>query len=283
MIIKMNLKILCVYFLGGFLSLYFITLSIIQVNDGTYITTIIGDSCGLLLNTETPTFAVAERKIKNAFTYHKQQITLKYCKYMYMFGTKWNIKYRPIVGDHIHIGYTVSLFGHELILRDRNMTEPIPYEHYRPIDTCENPPEYAYVKKWYHNGVHTHCDQIIHIHPWSAPKQLQVEGKEVTLKMWFESVGIEVGSILNTLKMPGNPYYSDWKLEYYVNVTDDKPSFVTTSVEEMSNLWLVDHQAFIKLYTPHVGEVPDKNLRVLKYPSASKLDGDYPSRYKLYN
>ena len=264
------------YFVGGFLFLYFISIAIIQVDYKHYTTSLFGDSCDILRLSDSPTFAVAVKRVQTPFSHKDYMWTLNRCENMFMFGSKWQIKYRPIVGDHIHIGYSISLFGHELILRDRNMTQPVPYEYYKPIDTCISPPEYAYIKEWYHTGVHTHCDQIIHIHPWSAPNQLRVEGKSVTLKMWFESVGIEVGSILNTLKMPGNPYYNDWTMEYYVNVTNKKPSFVTKDVEEMSNLWLVDHQAFIKLY---IGDVPDKNMRVLNYNSVSKIGGSYPSRY----
>jgi len=269
-------KLLCVYFLSSFLILYFITIAIIQVGDKKYISTMFGNSCDLLRGIDSPEFALAERKIANSFSYYYQQFTLQQCKDLFLFGNKYELKYRPIVGDHIHIGYSISLFGHNMIMRDRNMTEPVEYEHYKPIDTCRSPPEYAYIKKWYHTGVHTHCDQIIHIHPWSAPKQLRVEGKDVTLKMWFESVGIEVGSVLNTLRIPGNPYYNNWTLEYYVNVTDDNPSFVTRNVDEMSNLWLVDHQGYINLYN----EVSlPKDNRVLGYPSVSKLGGHYPSRY----
>jgi len=272
----MNKKVLCVYFLGGFLILYFLTICIIQVGDNKHISTLFGTSCDLLKDVDSPQFAIAERKVSNSFTHYLQRFTLDQCKVLFIYGKQFDLKYRPVVGDHIHIGYSVSLFGHEIILKDRNMTQPVPYEEYKPIDECISPPEYAYVKKWYHTGVHTHCDQIIHVHPWSAPKQLRVEGKDVTLKMWFESVGIEVGSLLNTLKIPGNPYYSDWTLEYYVNVTDENPALVTKNVDEMANLWLVDHHAFIKLYN---GEVPDKNTRVLEYASVSKIGSKYPSRY----
>ena len=66
------------------------------------------------------------------------------------------------------------------------------------------PPKYAYTKQWFHSGVHTHCDNIIHVHPWSAPRELRVEGKSVTLGTWFESVGIAVSSLENKLRMPNS-------------------------------------------------------------------------------
>jgi hypothetical protein len=181
-------------------------------------------------------------------------------------------RFRPIVGDHIHQGIAISLNGEPLIMRDRNMTEPIPYEDFHA--TCPNPPKYAYIKKWYHTGIHTHCDNILHIHPWSAPKQLRVTGKDVTLDMWFESVGIQMGSLSNRLRMPGD-IYRTWTLEYYVHVDDEHPVMITQNAEKMANLWLVDHHAFIKLY---VGEAPEKNKDVLNYYSKSKFKNKYPRR-----
>ena len=63
-----------------------------------------------------------------------------------------------------------------ITLRDHNMSHNVKYESNPP--SCPNPPKYAYVKKWYHTGVHTHCDNIIHVHPFSAPRELRVEGKK---------------------------------------------------------------------------------------------------------
>jgi len=69
----------------------------------------------------------------------------------------------------------------------------------------------------------------------------------------------------------------NWVLDYYVNVTDRYPSFRTDKIEEMQNLWLVDHQAFIKLYRKN-DTPPEKSTKVLQYYSKSKLPGKYPSR-----
>jgi hypothetical protein len=96
--------------------------------------------------------------------------------------------------------------------------------------------------------------------------------------MWFESVGIEVGSTTNSLTIPGYDSANDWILQYFVNVTDTEPLLQTSSVEEMENLWLVDHHAFIKLFRGN--EIPPKkNMKVLRYYSKSKLPGGYPSRW----
>lgn len=260
-----------------FFLLYYSTIVLVQVDTKTMYTGLFGTTCDILRSVADPEFAVAIRKEQSPFTFRTTKITLDSCSYGFRATEKWNIKYRPLVGDHIHIGIAIMLDGHLITLHDRNMTEPVPYEDFHPINTCIDPPKYAYVKKWYHTGVHTHCDNIIHVHPWSAPRQLRVEGKAVTLKMWFESVGIEVGSVDNVLRIPGNPYYDDWQLEYYVHVNDEYPSLVTSSVEEMKNLWLVDHHAFVKLYRKDEDK-PPKDFRVLDYYSKSKI-GKYPKRY----
>ena len=63
-------------------------------------------------------------------------------------------------------------------------------------------------------------------------------------------------------------------MEYYVNVMDDDPHFQTTSVEEIVNLWLVDHHGEILLWQG--GDKPEKDYRVLKY---KKHPDNYPRRY----
>lgn len=267
----------CTLFVIAFFTLYYSTIILVQVDSRTMYTNLFGTTCDILHSVPDPQFAIAIRKYQTPFTYRTTKITLSTCSYMFRTTEKWEIKYRPVVGDHIHLGIAVQLGGHLITLHDRNMSEPVPYEDFHPVDTCINPPKYAYIKKWYHTGVHTHCDNIIHVHPWSAPKQLRVEGKSVTLKMWFESVGIEVGSVENTLRIPGNPYYDEWVLEYYVHVNDEYPSLKTNSVEEMANLWLADHHAFIKLYRKNEN-IPKKDFSVLNYYSKSKI-GKYPSRY----
>lgn len=263
-------------FLMALFTLYYLTVAIVQVGLSRYITTVYGNACDILAFADVPNFAIATKTINGPFTFETIKLTTKTCGYQYLGGTSWTIKYRPIVGDHIHMGIAISINDKQFIMRDRNMTEPVPYEDFHPIPACISPPKYAYVKEWYHTGVHTHCDGIVHIHPWSAPKKLRVEGKDVTLKMWFESVGIEVASTTNMLRIPGQNYMGHWKLEYYVNVTDTKPSFTTMNVETMSNLWLVDHHAFIKLY---IGNAPDTNKRVLNYYSKSKIGSEYPGRF----
>ena len=141
--------------------------------------------------------------------------------------------------------------------------------------TCPSPGDFAYEKRWYHNGVHTHCDGIIHVHPWSAPAQLRVEGRKIRLKLWFESVGIEVSPDNQGLKLPGqDEYIYDRNMEYYLDVTDDFPVFRSNTVEEIINLWLVDHHGEILLWQG--GDKPKKDYRVVEYKSHPI---NYPKRY----
>jgi galactose-1-phosphate uridylyltransferase len=77
------------------------------------------------------------------------------------------------------------------------------------------------------------------------------------------------------LKLPGqDTYLYDWNMEYYVNVNDQKASFRTSSVEEMVNLWLVDHHGEIILWNG--GSRPEKDYRVVAY---KKHPSNYPKRY----
>ena len=103
-----------------------------------------------------------------------------------------------------------------------------------------------------------------------------MEGKSVTLGTWFESVGIAVSSLENKLRMP-NSTYREWTLEYYINVQDKYASYTTTYVEEMVNLWLVDHHGYIKLYDKY-SIAPPKDTRVAGYKSVSKVGETYPRR-----
>jgi hypothetical protein len=207
----------------------------------------------------------------NGFTSKRYVKSADNC-YQEPFFNSYKTQYRPIVGDHIHLGYTIRIKNQNITLRDRNLTEPVPYEDHPP--SCPNPPEYAYIKQYYHTGVHTHCDGIIHIHPWSAPKELRKEGRDITLGLWFENVGISVSSMGHGIRIPGYEY-NDLKLLFYLNVNDPKPLFMTSDVDEIKNLWLVDHHAGIVLWDG-IGEVPRVSEKVLEYKSYPL---NYPTRY----
>jgi hypothetical protein len=116
----------------------------------------------------------------------------KYSSDILLSGGRWSIGARPVSGDHIHaaisfwIGDVPRLFAEH----DRHPMDPIPYETKKP-SMCLAPDKNAYTKLWPHVGVHTHCDGLIHVHPWSAPKSIRKEGLDVQLGLWFDQVGIQ--------------------------------------------------------------------------------------------
>ena len=264
----------CTYCILLAILLYWNTILVIQLNNKNYYMASFYSSCYVLRGQDTPAFSLLTFTEKDQFTQIQYNVNLSNCEYYSAYKT-WSLRERPIVGDHIHLGMVLSVNNQVFNFHDRNMSQPIPYEDDNYPVTCPSPGDFAYEKRWYHNGVHTHCDGIIHVHPWSAPDQLRVEGRKVRLKMWFESVGIEVSSDGQSLKLPGQKdYIHDWNMEYYVNVMDDDPHFQTTSVEEIVNLWLVDHHGEILLWQG--GDKPEKDYRVLKY---KKHPDNYPRRY----
>ena len=268
------MKQYCVYALLLILLLYWNALFLVQINDKTYFASSIQDVCYFIkAYHETPEFTVLRQVKRNQFSSEVIDYTLQNCNAsQYPIYNKYSMIKRPVVGDHIHLSMVLSVNNKIYNFHDRNMSQPIPYE---VEGTCPNPGTHAYEKRWYHTGVHTHCDgNIVHVHPWSAPKQLRVEGRDVTLKMWFESVGIEVSPDRTGLKLPNTEnYITDWNMEYYVNVGDDSPDFTTNVVEAIANLWLVDHHGSILLWSG--GEKPDKDYRVLDYKSHPT---NYPKR-----
>lgn len=173
-------------------------------------------------------------------------------------NSKWSLLSRPIVGDHIHLLYKIYLDGSPVIFHDRNLTEKVPYETIP--DRCPSAVEYAYKKAWYHTGVHSHCDRspsnggVIHVHPWSAPNQLRVEGRDVNLGMFFESVGIERSTKNKGFLMNGK--YRKLKLAYYTNASNDNYSFLTHDEHEIMNLWLVDCHGAVLMWDED-SDMPD--------------------------
>ena len=165
-------------------------------------------------------------------------------------NNKWELLSRPITGDHIHLLYKLVLDGKPAIFHDRNLTETIPYE--KAPQACPSSVNYAYKKSWYHTGVHSHCDRspdnagVIHVHPWSAPIKLRVEGREANLGMFFESVGIERSTKNKGFLINGK--YRKLKLAYFTNVSNEKYSFFTRDEHEIMNLWLVDCHGAVVLW-----------------------------------
>ena len=246
---------------------------VIQVSDRKYFTSYFYTPCFLIHQQKVPSFTVLTYMAQDDFTYVQYNINLSNCDATSLMHD-WSMRERPLIGDHIHIGMVLSVSGEVMNFHDRNMSEPIPYEDNNK--TCSSPKQYAYEKRWYHNGVHTHCDgNIIHVHPWSAPEELRVEGREVRLKMWFESVGMEVSPNKQGLRLPGQQdYIYEWEMEYYVHVNDPTPMYRSKSVEEIINFWLVDHHGEFLLWSGQ--RKPEKDYQVLEYKSHPV---NYPKRY----
>mgnify|MGYP001171755964 CR=1 FL=1 len=185
----------------------------------------------------------------------------------------WTLKLRPIVGDHIHLLYKLYLDGKPVIFHDRNLSEKIAYE--KAPEACPSSVDYAYKKSWYHTGVHSHCDRspsnggIIHVHPWSAPVQLRVEGRDVNLGMFFESVGIERSTMGKGFLINGK--YRKLKLAYYTNVNNNQYNYLTSDEREIQSLWLVDCHGGVILW--------DENSEM---PEISEWDKVYVNKFKCH-
>ena len=225
------------------------------------------DLCDAMNNYKNAEFLVARKIIQNDFTEYYEQYNTTFCN-VDPIG-EWKFLYRPIFGDHIHLGYSLHINDQFITLRDHNLTHNVKYEDHPP--SCPNAPPYAYVKQWYHTGVHTHCDDIIHVHPFSAPRELRVEGKKVNLGIWFENVGIFYHPSSNKFEIP-NHGLVNLKLSYFAHVSDKKPSFQTSDPIKILNTWLVDHQGFVSLSDTDKWY---KNNKVLDYKKHPK---NYPKR-----
>ena len=223
--------------------------------------------CDVMKNYNNPEFLIARKHVENGFTDFYDEYNINTCDVAP--NGEWEFLYRPIFGDHIHLGYSLYLNDKPITLRDHNMSHNVKYEDYLP--SCPNPPKYAYVKKWYHTGVHTHCDNIIHVHPFSAPRELRVEGKKVNLGIWFENVGIFYHPSSQKFEIPGHGLVK-LKMTFFAHVTDKEATFITSDPIKILNTWLVDHQAFISLSNTNRWYKDKKVLNYKKYPS------DYPKR-----
>jgi len=144
---------------------------------------------------------------------------------------------RPISGDHIHMAISIWIGD-----------KPRPPEHDRPYhenieyedkpQVCQQKGPVAYTKLWPHAGVHTHCDGLIHVHPWSAPRSIRKEGVDVTLGLWFDQVGIQYRrdglQFKDTLPINNNATHM-WRLAEYKCVHDRT---FETYVTQLDRVWL---------------------------------------------
>ena len=117
----------CFLFTFLFCILYYITLIVIQVNDHNMVVHPFSSACQIFSYASHPNFALAAQKDESPFTFKIFKVTNENCN-DYGIQGKWTIKYRPIVGDHIHLGISIRENNVDLTLRDRKLVENIPYE-----------------------------------------------------------------------------------------------------------------------------------------------------------
>lgn len=151
-------------------------------------------------------------------------------------SAQYSISSRPISGDHIHMAISIWI-GNQTRQpeHDRPITQDIPYESKENI--CKYPGNIAYTKVWPHVGVHTHCDGLIHIHPWSAPKAIRQEGRNVKLGLWFDQVGIQYtpNSFEFEHEMYSNNATHKWRIAEYPCY---KHSNYNLYEDHFDNIWL---------------------------------------------
>jgi len=264
-------------FLAVFLLIYISTFHIIQVPySRSYYFNAFQNMCGAFDNKMMVARLTTEGPFSTSYIDYFPENCSLFSPPMVYVNQYWTVKTRPIIGDHIHLLIKVMIDNKRIIFRDRNMTEPIPYEHYHPIDTCVSPPTYAYIKKWYHTGIHTHCDSVVHVHPWSAPQQLRVEGRDANLGMFFESVGVERSTLGKGFLINGK--YRKLHMTYYKNVDNKKYSFSTQNELEIMMLWLVDHHGVILIWDEYstMPEITEEDKEYIKSFGCHPLN--YPIR-----
>jgi len=199
-------------------------------------------------------------------------------------GGRWLLKARPVIGDHIHAAISFYIDGKPLpsVLHDRNPTETIPYEKKPSI--CKVEGDVAYTKMWPHCGVHTHCDGLVHIHPWSAPASIRKEGLDVQLQLWFDQTGIEYHEDpLISLKFPdGRRFDSNDTYRWYAaekKCFKDKKS--TIYDQNINQIWLGHAYASYVIWYGKIGsEEPlqvKSHIELLSKVSAKGYNGEnYP-------
>lgn len=161
----------------------------------------------------------------------------------FLLSGRWSAQVRPVSGDHIHMAISFWIHGTPRIQaeHDRPPIQNIEYETGKDTEICLQPGNISYQKMWPHAGVHTHCDGLIHVHPWSAPKSLRKEGLDVQLGLWFDQVGIEYRELPQTSIQfkDGTRYDSNTTHQWYIA---EKKCFKDTTstiyTEQFDTIWL---------------------------------------------
>lgn len=262
-------------FLFFFTILYLSTFYIVQIPySRNYFLNNFFSMCTLYSNP----FQVARLYTKGPFTISYQDYYSSDCNGTYPVytpaGSYWEMLERPIVGDHIHLLYKIRVNNTDMIFHDRDLTETIDYE--TPPTACPSTKNFAYKKQWFHTGIHSHCDSpgIIHVHPWSSPEGLKFEGRDATLGIFFQSIGIERNTKNYGFLVNGS--YVKFNLAYFTN-KERNSGFVTQDETEIENLWLVDCHGIVLLWDEK-SKAPDVTEKDIEFLESFKC---YPNNYPL--
>lgn len=181
----------------------------------------------------------------------------------FLLSGRWSVKARPIVGDHIHmaISFWINNKPRPYAEHDRPPIENIPYETGKDTDICLQPGNISYQKMWPHAGIHTHCDGLIHVHPWSAPRTLRQEGLDVQLGMWFDQVGIEYRELPQTsIKFKdGTRFDSNETHQWHIAEKKCFKNTVSTIyTEQLDTIWLgYAYASYVAWFGPKNSAAPD--------------------------
>ena len=194
---------------------------------------------------------------------------------------------RPVVGDHIHMAISFWI-GHRArhAEHDRSPIHAVDYEppFGKDEDVCVTPGPVAYHKVWSHVGVHTHCDGLIHVHPWSAPRAIRKEGLDVRLGLWFDQVGIAYREwpTVSLTFADGARYDSNathqWHIAEKTCFRDPAPQTVYT--EQLDDIWLGHAYAeYIAWFGLKGSEAPPGIERHLQHLERVGVHGAFDAPY----
>jgi len=171
---------------------------------------------------------------------------------------------------------------------DRPIREDILYEQKPKV--CNVSGDIVYTKLWAHGGVHTHCDGLIHVHPWSAPRVIRKEGLDVQLGLWFDQVGIRYRELSTPSLSFGDGRFDGnethvWQLAERICYKDQDSSIYQ---HDFDKIWLGHaYGSYVLWYGPVGTDIPtpdakhiDALLQVdaLMVVGATGYDGNaYPS------
>lgn len=202
-------------------------------------------------------------------------------------GGRWAIKARPVVGDHIHAAMSIWIGSKQRTNaeHDRNYVQTVLYEapFFKNEDLCKVPGDISYTKLWPHAGVHTHCDGLIHIHPWSAPSVLRKEGLDIQLQLWFDQVGISYREwpMPSIQFQDGTRYDANSTHQWYLSEKKCyKDTEFTVYTKRINQVWLGHAYASYVLWYGQKHTVPpaiDSHIVSLENVGAHGYNGqDYP-------